>query len=166
MQKGAEYFVELAQQILKQVPEALFIVAGHGDMFQSLLFKTAGNKLSTSVLFSGFVRGREREMLLDRANVFVMPSLSEPFGLVALEAAQRHTPVIISSNSGVKEVLKGAVVTDFWDVNKMADEVVRLLNDDSYRQQILREQLQSLSGISWKSAAQKVRSIYQRLLGR
>ena len=166
MQKGAEYFIELARKILAQQKDALFIVAGHGDMYQSLLFKTAGNKLSTSVLFSGFVRGREREMLLERANVFVMPSLSEPFGLVALEAAQHHTPVIISSNSGVKEVLRGAVVADFWDVNKMADEVVRLLQDEQYHQQVVSQQENSLGSLTWRKAAGKVQSVYQRLLGR
>lgn len=166
MQKGAEYFIELAERILAKQSDALFIVAGHGDMYQSLLFKTAGSRLSTSVLFSGFVRGREREMLLDRANVFVMPSLSEPFGLVALEAAQRNTPVIISSNSGAKEVLKGTIVTDFWDVHKMADEVVHLLQDDRYRAQVLGLQHASLQNVTWRRAADKVRSVYQTLLGR
>lgn len=166
MQKGAEYFIELAQQILAQQSDALFIVAGHGDMYQSLLFKTAGSRLSTSVLFSGFVRGREREMLLDRANVFVMPSLSEPFGLVALEAAQRQTPVIVSSNSGVKEVLRGAVVTDFWDVKKMAQEVIRLLQDDDYHRQVVRQQHDSLGQVTWRKAASRVQEIYRKLVGK
>lgn len=166
MQKGAEYFIDLAQKVLSHRKDALFIVAGHGDMYQSLLFKTAGNKLSTAVLFSGFVRGRERDMLLDRANIFVMPSLSEPFGLVALEAAQRHTPVVMSSNSGVKEVLQGSVVADFWDVNKMSDEILRLLEDRAYHEQVTRQQLTSLQTVTWKRAAHRVRSVYQRLLGR
>jgi len=166
MQKGAEYFIELAQSILQKVPQALFIVAGQGDSYQSLLFKTAGNHLSTSVLFSGFLRGREREMLLDRANVFVMPSLSEPFGLVALEAAQRSTPVIISSNSGVQEVLKGSIVADFWDIEKMSQSIEALLADSGYSDRVVADQHASLRSVTWKNTAQKIRGLYQRLVGR
>ncbi len=165
MQKGAEYFIDLASRVLEKTSDALFIVAGDGDQYRSLLFKTAGNRLSASVLFSGFLRGKEKEMLLHRADVFVMPSLSEPFGLVALEAAEQKIPVIISSSSGVSEVLKGAVVVDFWDTRKMAEEIDYIINNGVYRRQIVEKQSSSLPLINWRSAAEKMTSLYRRLLG-
>ncbi len=163
MQKGGEYFLQLAQRLLDQIPNALFVVAGNGDMYHQLLFKTAYDRLSAHVLFSGFVRDRQRELLLDRADVFVMPSLSEPFGLVALEAAQRHTPVVVSKQSGVAEVLPSAVQIDFWDVDRMVQEIAQLiLNPDTARERV-KNQLADISDVTWSTAAGKVRNIYQQL---
>ena len=162
-QKGVEYFLDLAKAVVKEIPQALFVVAGNGDQYYSLLFRSADHQLSASVLFSGFVRDREREMLLDRADVFVMPSLSEPFGLVALEAAQRQTPVIVSNNSGVREVLHHALKVDFWDVKLMTQQIRRLLEDSTYRQEVITGQNQDLTQTSWQKSANKVRNIYQSL---
>ena len=163
MQKGGEYFLQLAQRLLCQIPNALFVIAGNGDMYQQLLFKTAFDRLSAHVLFSGFVRDRQRELLLNRADVFVMPSLSEPFGLVALEAAQRHTPVVVSKQSGVAEVLPSAVQVDFWDVDKMVAEISHLINSPGATQEKINKQLEDISDVTWSTAAGKVRDIYQRL---
>ena len=162
MQKGAEYFLALASQVLKQIPEALFIVAGDGDMYHELLFKTADKHLSASVLFSGFVRDTQRARLLNRADVFVMPSLSEPFGLVALEAAQRKTPVIVSKNAGVSEVMPSSISLDFWDIEKMAAEIVKLVGKPKYSSQIVSSQLSDLELASWETAARKLRTIYNK----
>ena len=162
-QKGVEYFLDLAKAVVKEIPQALFVVAGNGDQYYSLLFRSADHQLSASVLFSGFVRDREREMLLDRADVFVMPSLPEPFGLVALEAAQRQTPVIVSNNSGVREVLHHALKVDFWDVKLMTQQIRRLLEDSTYRQEVITGQNQDLTQTSWQKSANKVRNIYQSL---
>lgn len=166
MQKGAEYFIDLASSVLEELPDALFVLAGSGDQFRSLLFKAAGSRLSASVLFSGFLRGREKEILLSRADVFIMPSVSEPFGLVALEAAQRGIPVIVSKSSGVSEVLSGAVLVDFWDINKMKAQILKLIDNEKYSQAVIKEQNKSLEGISWKNAANKLRSLYQGILKR
>lgn len=163
MQKGGEYFLQLAQRLLDRIPNALFVVAGNGDMYHELLFRSAYDKLSANVLFSGFVRDRQRELLLNRADVFVMPSLSEPFGLVALEAAQRHTPVVVSKQSGVAEVLPSAVQVDFWDVQRMVEEVVHLLQHPEDAQRRVDGQFQDIAGLTWSNAAGKVRSIYQEL---
>lgn len=162
MQKGADYFLALAQSIVNQLPEALFIVAGSGDMYHELLLQNAGRGLSANVLFSGFVRDEQREKLLDRADLFVMPSISEPFGLVALEAAQRHTPVIVSSNSGVSEVLPSSIIADFWDVEKMTSEILRLLSDSHHHTDIVQNQQRDLSGVTWTSSAEKIKAVYQR----
>lgn len=164
VQKGPDYFIELAGNILSQRPDALFVVAGSGDMYQQLLFSNAGKSLSANVLFSGFIRGNTQKKLLNRADIFVMPSVSEPFGLVALEAAKQKTPVIISKTAGVGEVLKSSPQVDFWDIDAMSEEVLRLLEDKSYRKKIVDKQLREISGLSWRKAAQEIEKIYQKIL--
>lgn len=166
-QKGPYQFLELAEKLVKQIPDVLFVIAGDGDMYHQLLFYTAQKKLSTSVLFAGFVRDKQREQLLDRADVFVMPSLSEPFGLVAMEAAERHTPVIVSNNSGVKEVLTSAIATDFWDIDGMVAEISKLVRNSDYHQQVNQAQLKEVKNNTWDKAAEKVERVYrQAFLGR
>ncbi|MBW7956154.1 glycosyltransferase family 4 protein [Patescibacteria group bacterium] len=163
-QKGAEYFLQLARAVVDQIPEALFVVAGHGDQYHSLLFQSAYQQLSASVLFTGFMRDHQREALLSRADVFVMPSLSEPFGLVALEAAQRETPVIVSENSGVKEMLTHSLKADFWDVEKMASYITELVTDPVFRAQVVTGQNEDLEHATWQNAADNVSKIYSKLL--
>lgn len=162
-QKGPMHFLWLAEQLVKKIPDVLFVIAGSGDMYHELLVQTAAKGLSTSVLFSGFVRDVQREKLLDRADVFVMPSLSEPFGLVALEAAERHTPVIVSKTSGVSEVLSQAIKVDFWDVNEMANTIEKLLNDKDHHHQVKSGQLEELKNITWDRAADKIRNVYRKV---
>jgi len=163
-QKGAEYFLQLARAVVDNIPNALFIIAGHGDQYHSLLFQSAYDQLSASVLFTGFLRDRQREALLSRADVFVMPSLSEPFGLVALEAAQRQTPVIVSQTSGVKEVLSHALQADFWDIKQMSKYITELINDQDFRHTVVEGQNQDLNQATWQDAATKVSTIYRNLL--
>lgn len=162
VQKGPDYFIALASKVLKDIPDALFMVAGDGDMYRQLLFTTAHQGLSASVLFSGFLRGDEREKLLDRADVFVMPSLSEPFGLVAVEAAQRKTPVIISKTAGVAEVMPSALSLDFWDVDAMATTIKRLITNRPGRQVMVNKQLKEVSKSTWEKAAFDVRQVYRK----
>lgn len=162
-QKGGEYFLRLAKRVVQSIPNALFVVAGSGDLYHQLLFQTAFDHLSAHVLFSGFVRDRQRELLLNRADLFVMPSVSEPFGLVALEAAQRHTPVIVSKQSGVVEVLPSAVQLDFWDIDAMVKEMIDLLQNKDRHQQAIDRQLRDISKVTWSKSASRVRDIYQRL---
>ncbi len=164
IQKGTTYFLDLARAVLQKIPEALFVVAGQGDMYHELLLKTAHDGLSASVVFSGFVRDEQQRKLLDRADVFVMPSISEPFGLVALEAAQRHTPVIVSKNAGVSEVLPHAISLDFWDIEKMADAIVSLVSDEKKSAQQTQGQLLDLSKRTWVSSAQQVKEVYKKAL--
>lgn len=160
-QKGPEYFISLARSVLARIPDALFVVAGNGDMYQRLLLQTAGESLSAKVLFSGFVRHEQRETLLDRADVFIMPSLSEPFGLVALEAAERHTPVIVSKHAGVSEVLPSALAIDFWDISAMSDAVVNIVSNPSYSQELVDQHRKELQSVTWENAAQRLEHIYQ-----
>ncbi len=162
MQKGADYFIEIAKKVLIQKPETLFVLAGSGDMYHELLFKTAANGLSASVLFSGFVRDRQKAKLLDRADVFIMPSLSEPFGLVAIEAAHHQTPVIISKNAGVGEVMKSCIAIDFWDLDKMSKTVLKIIDDKQLSKQVVDGQLKELEDITWKKSAIKIKDVYNR----
>jgi glycosyltransferase involved in cell wall biosynthesis len=162
-QKGAEYFLELARSVLQRIPEALFVVAGSGDLYHSLLLKNAYEQLSASVIFGGFMRDKQRELLLQRADVFVMPSLSEPFGLVALEAAQRQTPVLVSMNSGVKEILPGALQADFWDIAKMTDQINDLVHNKDYAHQVVEHQNRDLKEATWDKAAAKIKNVYKNV---
>jgi glycogen(starch) synthase len=162
-QKGPTYFLQLAESVLKEAPDALFVVAGDGDLYHELLLSSAYRSLSAQVLFTGFLRDKQREKLLDRASIFVMPSLSEPFGLVALEAAHRRTPVIISAQAGVKEVLPSALAIDFWDIKKMTATILELLsNKGLYRRQV-QQQLSEVSKVTWEKSAQKINKEYRFL---
>ena len=164
MQKGPDYFLALAAKIIAHLPDALFVVAGSGDMYQQLLFTNAHHGLSANVLFSCFLRGPEKEKLFKRADVFVMPSVSEPFGLVALEAIQAGTPVVISRNSGVAEVLYDTPAVDFWDIDALAEQTLSLLLNKKYYQEVLSRQTKKLGSTTWKKSAKQVEKIYSSLL--
>lgn len=164
IQKGPEYFLSVAQEVIRQVPRAVFVLAGHGDMYQNLLVSAAEQGLSGSVLFAGFLRGKEKTQLFRRANVFVMPSVSEPFGIVALEAALENTPVIVSKTSGVSEVLPHAVAIDFWDVNKMRDQILELLHDQNLYTQHATVNNQRAREQTWERAATSIDQIYQSVV--
>ena len=163
VQKGPDYFLQLAAKVIATRPDALFIVSGMGNMYEQLLFSSAGKSLSANILFSGFVRGGAQTAILKRADVFVMPSVSEPFGLVATEAAILGTPVIASKTSGVVEVMKGGASFDFWDIDAMAAEILHLLADKAYRRQVIAQQIASLSQATWKKAAKKIEKIYTQV---
>ncbi|MBD3250779.1 MAG: glycosyltransferase [Candidatus Pacebacteria bacterium] len=162
MQKGAEFFIDVSRQVLAKQPDALFILAGSGDLYQELLFRVSQQGLTASTLFSGFVRGKQKRKLLERADVFVMPSVSEPFGLVALEAAQHQTPVIVSKNSGVSELMKSSIQLDFWDIDLMSQKILQLLSDQGFSRQIVAQQIQDISQASWDNSASKIRQVYHR----
>jgi glycosyltransferase involved in cell wall biosynthesis len=108
------------------------------------------------------VRDVQRNRLLNRADVFVMPSLSEPFGLVALEAAQRNTPVIVSKNAGVSEVMPSSIQVDFWDIEKMAQEIERLVTKPEVHTTVITNQLRDLRQVTWENAAKRLQEVYKR----
>jgi len=162
-QKGPDYFIRLAEKLMDERPDILFIVSGMGDMYQHLLLSTASKSLSANLLFSGFVRGGAQQAILRRADVFVMPSVSEPFGLSAAEAAMAQTPVIASKNSGVVEVMTGSPKFDFWDVDAMAAEVLHLINDPGYRQAVVDDQLAHLGQNTWQKSAAKIEKVYKKV---
>lgn len=164
IQKGPEYFLAVARRVLEKDKRAVFVLAGQGDMYQSLLVSSAQQGLSGSVLFAGFLRGKEKQFLYDRADVFVMPSVSEPFGIAALEAALARTPVIISKNSGVAEVLPHAYPIDFWDIDKMTETIVDLIHQPAESGRRAQQVQAEAQRLDWRAAAQKVHQVYEDLL--
>ncbi len=164
IQKGPEYFLAVAKKVIEKQRDTIFVLAGQGDMYQSLLVSSAFQGLSSSVLFAGFLRGKEKMNLYQRADVFVMPSVSEPFGIAALEAALAKTPVIVSKNSGVIEVLPHAYPIDFWDVNEMSQTVLDLIAKPELREQRAQQVRQEAEALQWTKMAHRVQSIYHKLL--
>jgi len=162
-QKGPDYFVSVAEKISHVVPEAVFIMAGSGDMYNQILIQSAQSRLTGKIIFPGFLRDREREFLYRRADLFIMPSVSEPFGIVALEAAGAHTPVIISNQSGVSEVLHNAYRANFWDIDEIAKQAIFILNNDSEKDMLAKNLAQEARNITWGAAAAKCINVYKQL---
>lgn len=163
-QKGTHHFINVGRKVMQQIPQALFVLAGSGHLYHELLLHSAGQELTAHVLFSGFVRGQQKRKLLERTDVFLMPSVSEPFGLVALEAAQHNIPVIVSKSSGVSEIMPSSIQADFWDEELMTNQIVQLLEDQGYRQQVVEGQQRELSSATWHNSAQKLQQIYRQLV--
>ncbi len=162
-QKGPDYFVEAADKVLQKIPNAKFVMAGSGDMLPRLQARVRELGIQHAFQFPGFVRGSEVEHLFSIADVYVMPSVSEPFGISALEAMSYETPVILSRQSGASEVLRHALKIDFWDVTKLAAQIVAVLTYPELRNSIVEMARQEVRRVHWEAAAQKVRLVYDRV---
>jgi len=164
-QKGPDYFVTIADKIIKEIPEAMFIMAGSGDMYHQILMQSANSRLTGKLLFAGFLRNFEREFLYRRADLFIMPSVSEPFGIVALEAAGENTPVIISKQSGVSEVLTDALSANFWDTDLISTQAISVLKNNNYQNDLGHKLCQQAQQITWDKAAYKCIDVYKEMSG-
>jgi glycogen(starch) synthase len=127
MQKGPEYFLAAAKKVLEVMDNVKFVMAGSGDMIRRTIEMAASMGIGHKVLFTGFLRGGDVEKVFKMADLYVMPSVSEPFGIAPLEAMSHDVPVIISKQSGVSEVLTHALKVDFWDINEMANKIIAVL---------------------------------------
>lgn len=163
-QKGPEFFVEVAKKVLQYEPDTKFLVVGEGDMLPWLIHKVASEGLAGKILFTGFLRGKELEKAYALADVYVMPSRSEPFGLTPLEALLCGTPVVISKQSGVSEVLKHALKVDFWDVDEMTNKIVALLRYKALHNQLKTHGKEEIKTLSWDKAAAKIKCIYEKYM--
>lgn len=162
MQKGPEFFVRAAARVLTRLSNVRFIVAGWGDLGPQIVEQVAAMGLGTKVRFAGFLRGAEVEQAYRMADVYVMPSVSEPFGLTALEAIQHGVPVVLSKNSGVAEVLhRGALKVDFWDVEQMADKILAVLRHPALGEAVCRHGAEEIRPLTWDEAARKCVGIYR-----
>ncbi|MFH0769938.1 MAG: glycosyltransferase family 4 protein [Candidatus Peregrinibacteria bacterium] len=166
LQKGPEQFLMMAAAIHKLRPDVQFVMAGDGGMLGEIMQRACVLGLQDCILFSGKVTNDEATRLYERASCFVMPSLSEPFGLVALEAIAHGTPVILSKQSGAAEVVGHAFKVDFWDTDKMADCVLTVLRDQPLAEQLISEAPRVLQRLTWKHQAEQVKAIYTQLLHR
>ena len=163
LQKGPEYFLETAYKVLQKYSNVRFAIAGTGDKLKQMLedgnFSEVGNKLH----FTGFLERPEVHSLLSMTDVYCMPSLSEPFGLTAVEAVQFGIPVVITNRSGAAEVLSSALTADFWDTEKMSEMIVKLLTNENYYDSVVRRGQKDLKKITWSKSAQQVVSLYREL---
>lgn len=163
MQKGPDYFVAMAEKVLLYEPNTFFVVSGSGDMEEAMIKMVASRGLSGRFIFCGFLRGEELARVYKAADIFVMPSISEPFGLVPLEAMISEVPVLISKESGVSEILSTALKSHFWDVEDMADKVVSVLRHRKFKKHLSKEGREEVKAIHWKKAADSLISLYNSL---
>lgn len=159
-QKGTHQFLEMAAEVHAHKPDVEFVMAGSGELLGELVDRTIELGLQHNVMFAGKVQTEEARILYNQADCFVMPSLSEPFGLVALEAATHGTPVVLSKQSGASEVMSHAFIVDFWDTGKMADCVLTILRDDHLAHQLSTESFKDLQRLTWENQAGAVASVY------
>jgi glycosyltransferase involved in cell wall biosynthesis len=165
LQKGPEYFIEAAYKVLKVMDNVRFVMAGSGDMMERMMRRAAALKISDRFHFTGFLRGSDVFSMLDMSDVYIMPSVSEPFGISPLEAMQSNVPVIISKQSGVAEILTHAVKTDFWDIDAMADAIYGILNYPALANMFIRNGKEEVIRLKWDNSARHVRDIYNRVIG-
>lgn len=163
MQKGPDYFLETAFLIARARPDTRFVMAGTGHMRPQLITRMAELDLSSRFHFAGFVDEDRRAALFSETDCFVMPSVSEPFGLTPVEALQYGVPVVVSKQSGVAEVLRGAVKVDFWDVRRMADVILNILASPALSQQLGQDGLRDVRDLSWHAAAKRVLQAYSEV---
>ncbi len=163
-QKGPEYFIEAAKKVLEKDPNVRFVMAGQGDMFNKMIKRVARLKMADKFHFTGFLKGEEVDRMLAISDVFVMPSVSEPFGIVPLEAMRSNVPVVISKQSGVSEILKHAIKVDFWDVHALADAIYGLLNYPAVSTMFRTYGKEEVDSLKWENAAEKVKQVYQSIL--
>ncbi len=163
-QKGPEYFIEAAAKILKRCEHVRFVMAGSGDMLNKCIRHVARLGISDRFHFTGFLRGTDVQKMFALSDVYVMPSISEPFGISPLEAMQTYVPSIISKQSGCAEILNYALKTDFWDVDAMADAIYGLLNYPALARVAAEKGHEEVNAIKWVNAAAKVKQVYQSVL--
>lgn len=164
IQKGPDYFVRAARRVIDRDPDVLFVLAGSGNMERQMMHLAASLGIGDKVLFPGFLRGPEQHEAYALADLFVMPSVSEPFGLAALEAMRIGTPVIVSKQSGVAEAVESTLQVDFWDVEKMADLMLSVLNSPALRAELSRKGTAEVAGLTWNRSADAVRGLMDELV--
>ena len=163
-QKGPDYFVEAAAKVLKRVPNVRFVMAGSGDMLNHVVRRVAKLGISDRLHFTGFLRGDEVRRMFELSDVYVMPSVSEPFGISPLEAMKSNVPVIISKQSGVAEVLTHAVKVDYWDVDAMADAIYSLVTYPALHNMFITKGQEEVNTLKWDNAAKQVLEVYQSVV--
>ena len=160
-QKGPDYFVEAAAKVLKRCPNVRFVMAGSGDMMNHVIRRVARLGIADRFHFTGFLRGADVDKMFQLSDVFVMPSVSEPFGIAPLEAMRSNVPVIISKQSGVAEVLDYAVKVDYWDVDAMADAIYGLVPYPALSKMFAEKGLEEVISLKWNDAAAKIKKVYE-----
>lgn len=164
MQKGPEYFVEAAARVLQKTKGVRFVMAGSGDMMDKMIDLVAQRGIADRFHFTGFLRGRQVQEMLAESDVYVMPSVSEPFGISPLEAMQVGTPSIISKQSGCAEILSHAIKIDYWDIEAMADAIYGIVTYPAMYESLHTLGREEVNNIRWYDAGLKVRRIYEQVI--
>ncbi len=163
-QKGPEYFIEAAAKVLKRTKNVRFVMAGSGDMMNRAIRQAARHGISDRFHFTGFLRGVDVQKMFALSDVYVMPSISEPFGISPLEAMRTGVPSIISKQSGAAEVLRYAFKTDFWDIDQMADDIYALLTYPALSRFAAREGFDEVNSLKWTGATAKLKEVYESII--
>jgi glycosyltransferase involved in cell wall biosynthesis len=164
MQKGPEYFLQAAKRVLEVMDNVKFVMAGSGDLMHRAIELAAELGIGQKVLFTGFLRGEDVQKIYKMADLYVMPSVSEPFGIAPLEALDNDVPVLISKQSGVSEVLVHALKVDFWDVNEIANKIVAVLKYPPLQMTLRSHGNFEVRRLRWRDAAAKCARIYEEML--
>ncbi|MDR1757588.1 MAG: glycosyltransferase family 4 protein [Bacteroidales bacterium] len=162
-QKGPDYFVETARLLLQKDRNLRFVLAGDGDMMEQIIERVAELEISDRFHFTGFLRGGEINLLFGMSDVYVMPSVSEPFGISPLEAMEAGVPVVISKQSGVAEVLDYAIKVDFWDIEAMADAIHGILHYSALANFFAQNGTKNVQQLTWEKVGQKILRCYEFL---
>ncbi len=165
-QKGPFHFINIANRLLQIRRDIEFIVAGNGDLLEDMIRYVARLRIGLHVHFSGFLNRDDVIRIYQMSKVYVMPSVSEPFGITCLEAISYGVPAVISKNSGVAEVMPQVLKADFWDTQKMADQINTLLNHANLRTEQLECAKNILHELLWSNVGKKISNLYKRLLGK
>ena len=163
-QKGPEYFIEAAAKVLKRTKNVRFVMAGSGDMMNRAIRQVARMGISDRFHFTGFLRGTDVQKMFALSDVYIMPSVSEPFGISPLEAMRTNVPSIISHQSGAAEVLKYAFKVDFWDVDAMADDIYALLQYPALSEFAAKQGYEEVNALKWNNATKKMIEVYKSVL--
>ena len=163
-QKGPDYFVEAAAKVLQRVSDVRFVMAGSGDLMNHVVRRVAQLGIADRFHFTGFLKGGEVQRMFRLSDVYVMPSVSEPFGISPLEAMRSGVPVIISRQSGVAEVLDYAIKVNYWDVDALADAIYGLLTYPALGRMFALKGLEEVTGLKWTNAAAKIKTVYETVV--
>ena len=164
LQKGPEYFIDAAKKVCDFRDDVVFVMAGNGDMLPRMIEKAAELGISDRFIFHGFYTRGEAEKLFSMADLFVMPSVSEPFGIVPFESMSKGTPTIISNQSGCSEVLKNCLKVDFWDINEMANLMLSVLEHSALHNTLEEQGLHEMKFVTWNKPAQHCVDLYRKML--
>ncbi len=164
MQKGPEYFIEAAHKVLQKMSNVRFVMAGSGELLHKMVSRAASLRIADRFHFTGFLKGSEVHRMFALSDVYVMPSVSEPFGISPLEAMQSNVPTIISNQSGVSEVLVHALKVNFWDVDALADAIYAILNYEALSEMFKKYGKQEVENLKWENSALEVNKVYHSVI--